>query len=324
MGHRVVLGRRHGDEGLHRLCRTRLQRVVVEIPSGRHHHGQGQDDEHRPAPVASPAPRIGCRGAGGHRTVVHGDPRHGRGRRVGGRSGGVGVATVLYRRQVVVVLGHSGGVVAPEPSDPPAARTWSGDAAMKPAMEPTDTDVTGPMDPQAADRRRRVALAGHTGPESDARQGLADASSSVRATALGALARLGALTDDDLRVALADPAPSVRRRAVRAGRGSARGGDRRCLDDEEPSVVEMAAWSLGEREERSAVHALSLLAAVGSGHRDPLCREAAVAALGAIGDTAACLPCSRRLTTSQPSAAGPRWRSPLLKDHGRRGTAAVP
>ncbi len=46
----------------------------------------------------------------------------------------------------------------------------------------------------------------------------------------------------------------------------------------------MTAWSLGERGERSAVAALSALATLGSGHGDPLCREAAVAALGAIGD----------------------------------------
>jgi HEAT repeat protein len=46
----------------------------------------------------------------------------------------------------------------------------------------------------------------------------------------------------------------------------------------------MTAWSLGERRERSAVSALSTLASSGAGHADPLCREACVAALGAIGD----------------------------------------
>jgi HEAT repeat protein len=58
------------------------------------------------------------------------------------------------------------------------------------------------------------------------------------------------------------------------------------LDDGDPSVVEMTAWSLGEREEHAAVDALAAMAAIGTGHPDPLCREAAVAALGAIGDEA--------------------------------------
>ncbi|HEX3981134.1 MAG TPA: HEAT repeat domain-containing protein [Acidimicrobiales bacterium] len=134
------------------------------------------------------------------------------------------------------------------------------------------------------DRRRAVAMGGHTGDGTAVRSALSDAAPSVRTTALGGLDRLGALDDDDLRQALIDPAPSVRRRATelaatRPGVAIARG-----LDDADPSVVEMTAWSLGERAERSSVLALSTVASVSSGHADPLCREAAVAALGAIGD----------------------------------------
>ncbi len=44
-----------------------------------------------------------------------------------------------------------------------------------------------------------------------------------------------------------------------------------------------AAWFLGERRHRPSVPALSALAL---GHADVRCREAAVAALGAIGDPA--------------------------------------
>jgi len=43
-------------------------------------------------------------------------------------------------------------------------------------------------------RRRAVALAGHQGDEAAARAGLDDDAAIVRATALGALARLGALS----------------------------------------------------------------------------------------------------------------------------------
>jgi len=90
----------------------------------------------------------------------------------------------------------------------------------------------------------------------------------------------------DLLALLLDPEGSVR---CRASELAARYPDVPVvglLDDCDPSVVEMSAWSLGERGERSAVEALAALASTRSGHGDPLCREAAVAALGAIGDPA--------------------------------------
>ena len=143
-------------------------------------------------------------------------------------------------------------------------------------MEPIDANVT---------RRRRVtALAGHRGEVGKARAALSDPSPSVRATALGALSRLGALTGDDLGAALVDPAAAVRRRGCELA-GAWPGVEiTALLEDDDSSVVEMAAWSVGEQGRRSSVPALSALASAGSGHRDPLCREAAVAALGAIGD----------------------------------------
>ena len=108
----------------------------------------------------------------------------------------------------------------------------------------------------------------------------------VRATALGALDRLDALTDRDVRAALADPSPDVRRRGCELAATHPGVDVMPALDDRDASVVEMAAWSLGEREELAGVPALAALASSQSGHADPLCREAAVAALGAIGDPA--------------------------------------
>jgi HEAT repeat protein len=142
-------------------------------------------------------------------------------------------------------------------------------------MEPPDGDV--------ADRRRAVALAGHSGDEGTARAALADPAPTVRVTALGALDRLDALADTDLVGALVDADPTVRRRAceLAAGRGTVDLGV--ALSDPQPSVVEMAAWALGEQGSSRSVPALSALSAPGTGHPDPLCREAAVAALGAIG-----------------------------------------
>ncbi len=215
---------RHGDELLHGLGRAGLQGVVVEVPSGRHHHGQRHDEEDRPRPVTASARALDRR-EGSRSGAVDGQPRDG-GRgigvdrggadRIGGRAGAVG-----HQRHVVGVVGHSGGVVAPEPAGPSADHEESGAAVMKPAMEPPDSvvteppdsRVTEPPDSRVTDRRRDVALAGHQGDEAGARSGLTDPAPSVRATALGALDRIGTLTDDELRVALADPAPSVRRRA---------------------------------------------------------------------------------------------------------------
>jgi HEAT repeat protein len=157
---------------------------------------------------------------------------------------------------------------------------------MKPAMEPTDSRVTSHEDSAVTARRRLVALAGHQGDRAAARSGLADPSPSVRATALGALDRLAALTDTDLLASLADSAPSVRRRASELAATHPAVPIAALLDDGDPSVVEMSAWSLGERGDRSAVGPLAALASAAAGHRDPLCREAAVAALGAVGDPA--------------------------------------
>jgi HEAT repeat protein len=135
-------------------------------------------------------------------------------------------------------------------------------------------------------RRRAAALAGHRGDASAARAYLDDPAPAVRATALGALARAGGLTPDDLATGLADDAAAVRARAAELA--ATIPGDHPpalapVLGDPDHAVVEAAAWASGERQppEPGAVGAL---AAVVTGHEDPLCREAAVAALGAIGD----------------------------------------
>jgi HEAT repeat protein len=132
-------------------------------------------------------------------------------------------------------------------------------------------------------RRRAAALAGHQRDESLARAHLDDDDAAVRATALGALARMQRLTDTDLVDALADAAPAVRRRAAELAATRHDVDIDAALTDADPSVVEAACWAAGERENAAAV---PLLAVVARAHDDPLCREAAVAALGAIGDPA--------------------------------------
>jgi len=145
--------------------------------------------------------------------------------------------------------------------------------------------VTRRIDDHIA-RRRAAAVAGHRGDDATARKLLGDDHPAVRATALGALARSGGLTDADLAAGLADASPSVRARAAELT--GSRPGDgppplRPALADTDPAVVEAAAWASGERQPPEA-GIVATLAGVATGHDDPLCREAAVAALGAIGD----------------------------------------
>jgi HEAT repeat protein len=153
-------------------------------------------------------------------------------------------------------------------------------------------------------RRQAVALAGHHGDEAAARAGLNDSDATVRATALGALARLGVLTQDDLTAALADNDPIVRRRVAEVAPAavapeSAHPLLRTLLADRDATVVEVAAWASGEVT-ASDPATVADLCALATGHRDALVREAAVAALGAIGDEVG-LPAILAATTDKPA-----------------------
>jgi HEAT repeat protein len=141
---------------------------------------------------------------------------------------------------------------------------------------------------EPAARRRAVAVAGHTGDVAAALAALDDGDASVRATAVGALERLGALDGAVVERALHDADASVRRRACEAAAGLP--GDRPpallpVLADDDSTVVEVAAWACGEREPPET-GVVARLAELATGHEDALVREAAVAALGAIGDGA--------------------------------------
>ena len=147
-------------------------------------------------------------------------------------------------------------------------------------------------DESNAARRRAVAVAGHTRDEATARAALVHPAHEVRASALGALARIGALRPEDVSAALADPAPEVRRRACDlAGRlqSAILGRDLTvALNDSAPTVVEAACYALGELYAlggltTSSVEVVRALARTATTHAEPLCREAAVAALGSVG-----------------------------------------
>lgn len=162
--------------------------------------------------------------------------------------------------------------------------------------------ASGPAGEPAA-RRRRVAIAGHRGDAGTARAHLTDPDPGVRATALRALARLGALTAADLRGGATDPDPAVRRAAATllAGGAPDEVGDtlHSLLHDEDPTVVEVAAWAAGEQPVPPTA-VLDRLCALARDHPDALVREAAVAALGAIGDERG-LPAVLVATTDRPT-----------------------
>lgn len=131
--------------------------------------------------------------------------------------------------------------------------------------------------------RRAVVIAGHTGDVDVACRAVDDPDPAVRVAGLGALDRLNALDAPRLERALGDRDTTVRRRAAEL---AATHGDvslAAALADREPDVVEMAAWACGERE-RADDETLATLSRLAVNHDDALVREAAVAALGAIGD----------------------------------------
>jgi HEAT repeat protein len=143
-------------------------------------------------------------------------------------------------------------------------------------------------------------LAGHTGDDDTARAHLDDPDPSVRASAIAALDRCGALDGNVLERACHDGSSTVRRRAVEVA--ARRPGDQPpsllpALADPDPTVVEAAVWACGERQPTEP-GAVALLADLAASHPEALCREAAAAALGAIGDPAG-LPAILRACTDR-------------------------
>ena len=153
-------------------------------------------------------------------------------------------------------------------------------------------------------------MAGHRGDAQVVRDALLTEEPEVQVAALGAALRLKILDSEMLKSALRDPAAAVRRRAAelaprlnaeRAAPHDQSGppidpkqeGDPRSGAVELAKAVvelladddcaEVAAFALGELEvtDPAIVEALCVQ---GTGHTDPLCRESAVAALGALGE----------------------------------------
>ena len=129
--------------------------------------------------------------------------------------------------------------------------------------------------------RAAVVLAGTTADIDVLDRASASADPVLRILSLGARQRAGLLDDAHLQAALADDDRDVRCRAIELAIGSAIDLVP-ALEDSDDLVVETAAWALGERESDDA-RTVAALRRVGADHAVGICREAAIAALGAIG-----------------------------------------
>ncbi|WP_419855138.1 hypothetical protein [Candidatus Poriferisodalis sp.] len=136
----------------------------------------------------------------------------------------------------------------------------------------------GAPEGEAYARRLEAIVAGHRGEAAVAERLLHDDDAGVRAAALGALARCGALRAEQVERALGDEAATVRCRAAELAPPEVELVG--LLSDPDASVVEVVAAALGERDRDP--EPVAELCRVARSHDDPLCRESAAAALGAI------------------------------------------
>jgi HEAT repeat protein len=143
-----------------------------------------------------------------------------------------------------------------------------------------------------------VVLAGHTGDEMFVRSHIDHPEGRIRASALMALQRLGCLDVDTLNTYLRDRDPAVRRKVAELAAQHEDFDILPLLSDDDSLVVEMAAWACGERgpnpddidgdsyddNPQADDRIIARLIELTTSHDDPLVRESAVAALGALGD----------------------------------------
>ena len=132
-------------------------------------------------------------------------------------------------------------------------------------------------------RRQQLVQLAREGDLSLARELCGDGDPRVRASSIAVLSENDALDESLIALGLSDPNPLVRMSVARAAAQNSSISVLELLNDEDSSVVEIACWAAGEQTEHgdSLIEALSGIALE---HEDALCRESAVAALGALGD----------------------------------------
>ena len=133
------------------------------------------------------------------------------------------------------------------------------------------------------ERRQQLVQLAREGDLSLARELCGDGDPRVRASSIAVLSENDALDESLIALGLSDPNPLVRMTVARAAAQNSSISVLELLNDEDSSVVEIACWAAGEQTEHndSIIEALSGIVLE---HEDALCRESAVAALGALGD----------------------------------------
>ena len=133
------------------------------------------------------------------------------------------------------------------------------------------------------ERRQQLVQLAREGDLSLARELCGDGDPRVRASSIAVLSENDALDESLIALGFSDPNPLVRMTVARAAAQNSSISVLELLNDEDSSVVEIACWAAGEQTEHndSLIEALSGIALE---HEDALCRESAVAALGALGD----------------------------------------
>ena len=133
------------------------------------------------------------------------------------------------------------------------------------------------------ERRQQLVQLAREGDLSLARELCGDGDPRVRASSIAVLSENDALDESLIALGLSDPNPLVRMSVARAAAQNSSISVLELLNDEDSSVVEIACWAAGEQTEHndSIIEALSGIVLE---HEDALCRESAVAALGALGD----------------------------------------
>ncbi|MGB1489380.1 MAG: HEAT repeat domain-containing protein [Acidimicrobiales bacterium] len=133
------------------------------------------------------------------------------------------------------------------------------------------------------ERRQQLVQLAREGDLSLARELCGDGDPRVRASSIAVLSENDALDESLIALGMSDPNPLVRMSVARAAAQNSSISVLELLNDEDSSVIEIACWAAGEQTEHgdSLIEALSGIALE---HEDALCRESAVAALGALGD----------------------------------------
>ena len=133
------------------------------------------------------------------------------------------------------------------------------------------------------ERRQQLVQLAREGDLSLARELCGDDDPRVRASSVAVLSENDALDESLIALGLSDPHPLVRMSVARAAAQNSAISVLELLNDEDSSVVEIACWAAGEQPEHSD-SLIEALSGIALEHEDALCRESAVAALGALGD----------------------------------------